>query len=206
MFCSSAFPDNSPSVPRECGAWRAAPCAWPCRHTLLHPLLKCCVLLLSSTTWSKDRCDLAVQTLAPEPESPKSVIQVNSSVEMQSELPVAILPWAMNAPSDSSEGFFKKPEHYWFFLSQKVFLFPVLCCGPCNRFVYKPTCEDTYFMKETQVSNLFSHWSHLYWNTFELATNLLQNRQVIYFFNKWSIYKDFHRTFFLIFYHILLSK
>lgn len=85
-----------------------------CTHvpTLLHSLLKCCVLLLSSTTWSKDRCDLAVQTFAPEPESPKSVIQVNSVVEMQSELPVAILPWAMNAPSDSSEGFFKKPKHY----------------------------------------------------------------------------------------------
>lgn len=55
---------------------------------LTYSFLKGFVLFLSPTARSKHHCDLAVQTLAPEPASPKSVIQVSSVVEMHRELPV----------------------------------------------------------------------------------------------------------------------
>lgn len=121
---SHVLQHDSSSVPRQCGAWRMAPCAWPRMHTHGHTHifpLKCCVLLFSSTTWSKHHCDQAVQTLEPEPVSPKSVIQVNSVVEMHS---IVILPWAMNTPSDiaAQKGFLKKPRTLliFFFLISKI--------------------------------------------------------------------------------------
>lgn len=67
---------------------------------LIHSFLKCCVPLFTSAAWSKHQRGVAVRRLAPEPVSPMSVIQVNSAVEVHSEMPVVILPWAIHAPSD----------------------------------------------------------------------------------------------------------
>lgn len=141
--------------------------------TLIYSLLKCCVLLLSSTAWSKHHCDLLVQTLAQDPESPKLVIQVNSVVEMQSEL-----PWAMTAPSDSSEGFSKNAKHYWFFffLISESFSYSqsyamALITDLCKSLFVR--MHITWRKPKRAIH--FSHWSHHYWNTSKLATNLLQN-------------------------------
>lgn len=69
------FSSVSLFVPTACGAVTMILCAQPYMHTHsihIHALLKSCALSPTSITWSERQCDLAVQTLAPEPGSPVS--------------------------------------------------------------------------------------------------------------------------------------
>lgn len=131
----------------------------------IYALPKSCVLLPTSTTWRKLQCDLAVQTLTPEPVSPESVIQVNSVVKLRSELPAVILPWAMNAPlwwSDiiaQMDRFSKKILSD--FLFQTGFVFPVPCSGAHTTDLCKDLLVRMHITQRKPWSIIhFSHWSH----------------------------------------------
>lgn len=142
MFPSSVFPDDSSSVPRQCGAWGMVSCAWPYMHTHAHPYA-CLpswntVFCYSPPLHRKNttviwQCRHFWLSQCHQISHPREFYSGDAQWTACCD---PALGCECSIWHHSSERFLKKPKHYWYFggfISES--LFPVLCYDPHNRSV-----------------------------------------------------------------------